>query len=74
MHYLHLRVTMAKMEMAREAARRERERPGLPPGARHVRRSMRWRRGRRLQARLGAWLVACGRGLQARAGQVAEPV
>jgi hypothetical protein len=73
MHDLHLRATVAMMEMARESARREREYPDLPPGARHARQSMgAWHR-RRVQARLGAWLVTCGRGLQARAGQVAEP-
>ena len=73
MHDLHLRATVAMMDMARESARREREYPGLPPGARHARQRTRsWHR-RRVQARLGAWLVACGQGLQARAERVAEP-
>ena len=72
MHDLHLRVTVAMMEMARESARREIGYPGLPPGARVVRPTMRSWHKRRLQARLGAWLVACGQGLQARAERVAE--
>ncbi|MGD8626214.1 MAG: hypothetical protein PVJ34_16875 [Anaerolineae bacterium] len=74
MHDLHLRVTVAMMDMARESARRERPHPGQPAGARHVRQSVRSGYRRRLQARLGAWLVTCGRGLQARAGRLAEPV
>ena len=72
MSYLHLMGVLAMMDMARESARRRNRHSSLSPGARLTWRGVPSRQIRRLQARLGAWLVVCGKGLQARAGQMAE--